>query len=114
MIALRPWLRLYRTGAASFVESVLEERALPLDDALLAVVRTLAKGPVASSVDIVAATGVAKGAVHGALSRLHGLKPIGPTTSVALTRSCSSLFMSTRFMLKRNAAAFGSVGRSQL
>ncbi len=76
MIALRPWLRLFRAGDAAFIESVLEERALPLDDALAAVVRALGAAPVQSSIDLAARTGLDKGAVHGALSRLSGLKLI--------------------------------------
>lgn len=76
MIRLLPWLRLYRVGAEAWLESALAERALPLDPLLHDVLRALAAGPVASSVEILERLGApahAKGAVHARLSQLHGL-----------------------------------------
>lgn len=89
MIRLRPWLRLYRSGATGFdgrfIESVLEERALPLDDVMLDVIRALALKPAASSLELVARTSRDKGAIHGALSKLAGIKLVDVVDEAAPT-----------------------------
>lgn len=69
MIRLLPYFRLYAVDGHRYLESSLQERAVPLDDALLFVVRALSRGPVATA----SALGDSQSGVKGALSTLRGL-----------------------------------------
>jgi radical SAM protein with 4Fe4S-binding SPASM domain len=71
VIKLRPYLRLFRADGQAMLESVLAERAVPLDDAMLAVLRALSRGPVRSSSEL--DVDFPRGEVNGRLSLLHGL-----------------------------------------
>lgn len=69
VIRLLPYFRLFAVDGKRYLESSLQERAVPLDDALLFVVRGLARGPAPSA----SALGDSQSGVKGALSTLHGL-----------------------------------------
>jgi radical SAM protein with 4Fe4S-binding SPASM domain len=78
MIRLRPHLRLFELGGQRLIESLLNERTAPADDALHDVLRVLEEGPAASSSEL-AERLQARGApwprpeIHARLSVLSGL-----------------------------------------
>jgi radical SAM protein with 4Fe4S-binding SPASM domain len=72
LIRLLPYFRLYAIEGQRYLESSLQERAVPLDDALLFVVRSLARAP-GNAVATASALGDAQSGVKGALSTLRGL-----------------------------------------
>jgi radical SAM protein with 4Fe4S-binding SPASM domain len=78
MIRLRPHLRLFVLGEQQLIESLLNERTAPADDALVDVLKVLEQGPAASSSEI-AERLEARGApwprpeIHARLSVLSGL-----------------------------------------
>ena len=85
MLRLAPTYRLFRSQGRPLLESVLQERAIDVDEVLLGVVRTLAAGPVAGAGEIAEALAgegllVERGPLHAALTQLQGLSllRVGP------------------------------------
>lgn len=74
MIRLRPTIRVFASGGRRWLESVVAERAVPLEDALHDVVKSLAAEPAASSGALLARfPGVDRGVLGGALAKLREL-----------------------------------------